>query len=563
MGRYRDHSTSCASFLGSVKCFVFASRIFSTESLAEPDCMGQHYDVIVIGGGHNGLVNAAYLAKAGKKVVVLERRHVLGGAAVTEEIFPGFLFSECSYVVSLLRPEIIRELDLPRHGLEILPLDGTFTPMPNGDHLWRVNDHTKTVREIRRHSRVDAEAYEEFSKMMVPMCRFVKPILSMIPPDPTTLNPRDLKQFLFLLQRFRELSSDERYTLVQLMTMSSADFLDQWFETDVLKATMSASGIIGTFLGVRSPGTAYVLLHHYMGEIDGAFRSWGFARGGTGAISDAIASAAREAGVEIRVRSPVARIRVKDGHTTGVVLANGDEIAADLVLSSVDPNLTFLKFIDAKELPGEFLDEVRRYKFRGSSGKVNLALDALPAFRCLPGDGPHLRGALSISPSVDYMERAYDQAKYGEFSRRPYIDMGIPTLTDPSVAPPGKHILSCFVQYAPYKLRDGNWDAQREAFGNTVVDTIAEYAPNIRDIILHKQVLTPLDLEREFGLTEGNIFQGELTLEQLFFARPVPGWAQYTTPIRNLWMCGSATHPGGGIMGAPARNCALRILGRT
>jgi phytoene dehydrogenase-like protein len=522
--------------------------------------MTQHYDVIVIGGGHNGLVNAAYLAKAGKKVLVLERRHVLGGAAVTEEIIPDFLFSECSYVVSLLRPEIIRELDLPRHGLEILPLDGTFSPMPDGNHLWRMNDHAKSIREIRRHSRVDAEAYDEFSKMMTPMCRFVKPMLSMVPPDPTTLNPRDLKQLHFLMQRFRELSSDERYTLIQLMTMSSADFLDQWFETDVLKATMSASGIIGTFLGIRSPGTAYVLLHHYMGEIDGAFRSWGFSRGGTGAISNAIAAAAREAGVEIRTKAPVGKILVKEGRAAGVALQSGEEITANVISSSVDPHLTFEKFLEPSELPADFLEGVRRYKFRGSSGKVNIALDALPEFKSLPGDGAHLRGAISISPSMEYMERAYDDAKYGHYSRRPYIDMVIPSLTDPSVAPPGKHVLSCFVQYAPYKLAEGTWDDQREAFGDNVIDTIAEYAPNIKDIIVGRQILTPLDLEREFGLTQGNIFQGELSLEQLFFLRPVAGWAYYRTPVDNLYMCGSATHPGGGIMGANGRIASQVIL---
>src|SRR5580698_5182542 len=522
--------------------------------------MAQHYDVIVIGGGHNGLVNAAYLAKAGKKVLALERRHVLGGAAVTEEIIPGFLFSECSYVVSLLRPEIIRELDLPRHGLEILPLDGTFTPMLNGDYLWRMNDHARTQREIRRHSRLDAEAYDEFSKMMTPMCRFVKPMLSMIPPDPTTLNPRDLKQLHFMLQRFRSLSSDDKYNLVQLMTMSAADFLDQWFETDALKATMSASGIIGTFLGIRSPGTAYVLLHHYMGEIDGAFRSWGFSRGGTGAISNAIGAAAREAGVEIRTQAPVEKILVKNGRTTGVVLKSGEEISATVVSSSVDPHLTFEKFMQPSDLPSDFLEGVRRYKYRGSSGKVNIALDGLPEFKAMPGTGAHLRGAISISPGVEYMERAYDDAKYGNFSRRPYIDMVIPSLTDPSVAPPGKHVLSCFVQYAPYKLAQGTWDDQRDAFGDTVVNTIAEHAPNIKKLIVGRQVLTPLDLEREFGLTQGNIFQGELSLEQLFFLRPVPGWAYYRTPIDGLYMCGSATHPGGGIMGAPGRIASQVIL---
>jgi phytoene dehydrogenase-like protein len=522
--------------------------------------MASKYDVIVIGGGHNGLVNAAYLARAGRSVLVLERRHVLGGAAVTEEIFPGFKYSVCSYVVSLLRPEIIRELELPRHGMEILPLDGTFTPMPDGDYLWRVNDHSKTRREIARHSRLDAEAYDEYGKAMIEMGRFVKPLLAMTPPDPTRLDPRGLLKLLAIGRRFRRLSQQDRYNQIQLMTMSASDFLDQWFETDVLKATMSASGIIGTFLGVRSPGTAYVLLHHYMGEIDGAFRSWGLSRGGTGAVSNAIGAAAREAGATIRTESPVAQILVKDGRAAGVVLESGEEIAADAVSSSVDPRLTFLKMVGSRHLPEEFVSEVMRYKFRGSSGKVNLALDALPDFRALPGPGVHLRGAISISPSVDYMERAYDDAKYGRFSRRPYIDIVIPSLTDPSVAPPGKHVMSCFVQYAPYHLAQGNWDDQREAFGDTVVDTIAEQAPNLKDIILHRQVLTPLDLEREFGLTEGNIFQGELTLEQLFFLRPVPGWADYRTPIHGLYMCGSATHPGGGIMGAPGKNAAAKIL---
>lgn len=521
------------------------------------------YDVIVIGGGHNGLVNAAYLARAGRKVLVLERRHVLGGAAVTEEIYRGFKYSVCSYVVSLLRPEIIRELDLPRHGLEILPLDGTFTPMPNGDHLWRVNDHAKTRREIARHSRVDAEAYEEYGKAMVDMSRFVKPILTMTPPDPTSLKPRGLKDLLFLGRRFQALSDENKYNQIQLMTMSAVDFLDQWFETDVLKATMSASGIIGTFLGVRSPGTAYVLLHHYMGEIDGAFRSWGLSRGGTGAISNAIASAAREAGVEIRTQAAVSHIVVKDGAAIGVVLDNGDELRGAVISSSLDPRQTFTRLVGEKNLPDDFVHDVRRYKFRGSSGKVNLSLDALPDLTCLPGPGAHLRGAISISPSVEYMERACDDAKYGRFSEHPYIDIVIPSLTDPSVAPPGKHVMSCFVQYAPYHLKDGTWDDQREAFGDTVINTIAEYAPNIRDIILHRQVLTPLDLEREFGLSEGNIFQGELTLEQLFFLRPAPGWAQYKTPVRNLYMCGSATHPGGGIMGAPGRNAAMRMLKET
>src|SRR6185369_2607657 len=429
-----------------VRPSVALSRAKPSDMMAVP--MSKTYDAIVIGGGHNGLTHAAYLARAGRKVLVLERRPVLGGAAVTEEIFPGFKYSVCSYVVSLLRPEIIRELDLPRHGLEILPLDGTFTPMPNGDYLWRMSDHARTRREIYRHSPLDAEAYDEYSKAMADMARFVKPILSMVPPDPMSFDVPGFSRLFAMGRRFQRLSRTDQHNILQLMTMSAVDLLDQWFETDVLKATMSASGIIGTFLGVRSPGTAYVLLHHYMGEIDGVFRSWGFSRGGTGAISMAIAAAAQEAGVEVRTAASIERIKVKDGRTTGVVLEGGEEIDAPVVSSSVDPHRTFLKMVEPGVLEADFLSEVRRYKLRGSSGKVNLALDGLPDFTAMPGPGPHLRGAMSISPSVDYMERAYDQAKYGEFSTHPYIDMVIPSLTDPSVAPPGKHILSCFVQYA-------------------------------------------------------------------------------------------------------------------
>jgi phytoene dehydrogenase-like protein len=526
--------------------------------------MPAKYDAIVIGAGHNGLTAAAYLARAGRKVLVLERRHVVGGAAVSEEIFPGFTFSVCSYVVSLLRPEIIRELNLARHGLEILPLDGTFTPMPSGDYLWRVNDHARTFREIARHSRADAEVYDEYGRAMVEMGRFAKDILAMTPPDPFSGRLRDIAPLFALAKRFRDLPDLDRHNQLQLLTMGAVDFLDQWFETDVLKATMSASGIIGTFLGVRSPGTAYVLLHHYMGDIDGAFRSWGLSKGGTGRVSEAIASSARQFGAEIKLNAPVKHILMKDGEATGVVLENGDYFHASAVLSSVDPRLTFMTMVGESHLPADFAEDIKRYKFRGSSGKVNLALDGLPEFTSLrqsPGNA-HLRGAISISPSVDYMERAYDEAKYGRYSRRPYIDIVIPSLTDPSVAPPGKHVMSCFVQYAPYDLRGGsNWDDEREAFGDTVIDTIAEHAPGIRDRILHSQVLTPLDLERTFGLSEGNIFQGELTLEQLFFLRPAPGWAGYRTPIGRLYMCGSATHPGGGIMAAPGRNAALKVMG--
>ncbi|MFL5714421.1 MAG: phytoene desaturase family protein, partial [Chloroflexota bacterium] len=407
--------------------------------------MAQSYDAIVIGGGHNGLVSAAYLAKAGMRTLVLEQRHVLGGAAVTEEIFPGFRFSVFSYVVSLLRPEIIRDLQLPRHGLDILPLDGTFTPLHKGDgpktkgdpgggdYLWRVNDHGRTVRELRRWSKPDVEAYEEYGQLMVEMARFIKPILGIVPADPTDNDPRPLMPLASLARRFQQLPERQQAVFVQLMTMSAGDFLDQWFETNPLKATMSASGIIGTYQGIRSPGTAYVLLHHYMGEIDGAFRAWGIPKGGTGGVSYAIARAAEAQGAEIRTEAPVARIVVRNGKATGVALASGEEIEATHVLSSADAKVTFLDLLESGTLDPEFEQEVRRFKFRGSSGKVNLAVDRLPDFTCLPGEGEHLRGAISYSPSMEEMEQAYDDAKYGRWSERPYIDMIIPTLVDPEM----------------------------------------------------------------------------------------------------------------------------------
>jgi len=517
-------------------------------------------DAIVIGGGHNGLVAAAYLARAGKSVLVLEKRHLVGGAAVTEEIYPGFRYSVFSYVVSLLRPEIMRDLDLPAHGLEILPLDSTVTPMHNGDHLAMWGDHDRTRRELYRHSARDAEAYDEFGRLMHHMALAVRPILSMMPPDPMSLSPAELLSMAKLGKHFRDLGQEHFHALYKLMTMSSADFLDEWFETDVLKATKSASGIIGTFLGPRSPGSAYVLLHHYMGEIDGAFRAWGFAKGGTGAISEAIASAARRFGATIRTSAGVSRVLVRNGQATGVVLDSGEEIRARVVVSGLDPKRTFLQLLESRELPIELVESISRFKFRGSSGKVNLALSELPNFTCMPGVGAHLRGAVSISPSLDYVERAYDDAKYGAFSKKPYMDIIIPSMIDPGMAPPGKHVMSIFVQYAPYHI-DGGWNNQkREAFGDAVIDTLAEYAPNIRSAILHRQVLTPWDIEQITGLSEGNIFQGELALHQLFFLRPSPQWSRYTTPVDRFYQCGAGTHPGGGIMGASGRLAAMRIL---
>ncbi len=517
------------------------------------------YDAIIIGGGHNGLVAAAYLARAGKKVIVLERRHIVGGAAVTEEIFPGFKFTEFSYVVSLLRPEIIRDLELPKHGLKILPLPSTFTPMENGDYLAAWDDHDLTRRELYRHSPKDAEAYDEYSRVMARAAKAIKPIINLIPPDPSSLHPRDVLNLLKLGQYAASLSEKELYRIAKLVTQSSADLLEEWFETEALKGTKAASGIIGTFLGPRSPGTAYVLLHHYMGEIDGAFRAWGFAKNGSGGVSGSILNAAKALGVEIRVNASVAQVKIKNGRAAGVVLENGDEIQSKVVMSAADPKRTFLQFVEEKYLPDDFVTSIKNFRVRGSSGKVNIALSKLPRFTAL--DEPALyRGAVSISPSIDYIERAYDDAKYGQISKRPYLDMIFPSMIDPDMAPPGQHVLSCFVQYAPYDLEGGWNDERRTQLGEAVISTIEQYAPNIRECIVGMQVISPKDIEAIAGITGGNIFHGELLLHQIFFLRPVPQWADFRTPLKGYYFGASGAHPGGGVMGAAGMLAAKEML---
>ena len=526
------------------------------------------YDAVVIGAGHNGMICAAYLAKAGKSVLVLERRHLVGGATVTEEIYPGFKYTVCAYVVSLFRPQIISDLNLPEHGFELLPLDGTMSPLLSGDYLMRWHDSGDTRRELMRHSPRDAEAYDRFGQLMYHLAMTVRPMLATPAPSPTSLSLRNLKALRKIASMFGK-KEEYLFDLAKLMTMSSADFIEQYFETPVLQGTLAASGVIGTFMGPRSPGSAYVMLHHYMGEIDGQFRAWGFPRGGMGSVAEALAGSARSFGTEIRTEAPVEQIVIKNGEARGVILAGGEEIQASVVVSSVDPRLTYRRLIEPENLPPEFLRQIDRFKFRGSSGKVNLALDTLPEFSCLDSvrrrgepTRPYLAGGISISPSIDYVERAYDDAKYGSFSRRPYLDMIIPTMIDPSMAPPGKHVMSIFVQYAPYELEGGaaTWPDKREAFGDAVIDTLSEYVPNLKEIILHRQVISPWDLEHTYGLTEGNIFHGELSLDQLFFLRPTPGTAGYSTPVRRLFMCGSGTHPGGGVMGAPGQLAAQQIL---
>ncbi len=520
------------------------------------------YDAIVIGAGHNGLTAACYLAKAGLSVLVVERNDYIGGAAVSRSLHDGWTYSNCSYVCSLLRPEVVRDLELPRFGLQVIPYDGGATFTRDGGHFAYYSDHDALRREIARHSRKDADGYERYSLEVMRQCRFIKPLLLRTPPDPTSFKPRDMMELLFLGRKFHDLGERQMYETIRFWTMSIAEFLEEYFETDLIKAHLAGSGIRGTALGPYSPGTAYILLHHYMGEVDGNIGAWGFARGGMGAITRAMGQALEAAGGTIKPGSRVDRVLTGNGRAVGVALENGDVYKAKTVVSNLDVKRTFLQAVDKQDLPGAFVEAVRRFKIRGSSGKLNISLDGMPSFPQVPEGSPVLRGDLHCTDSLERMERAYDDWKAGTWSRDPYVDMLIPTQIDPTMAPPGKHMMTVFVQYAPPRLANGeSWDGpNRDAFGATVIDQIANHSPDFKDRILHAEVRTPWDLENEVGLTEGNIFQGELTFDQLLFNRPLPGYAQYRSPIKGLYMCGSSTHPGGGVMAAPGANAAREIL---
>jgi phytoene dehydrogenase-like protein len=520
------------------------------------------HDAIVVGAGHNGLTTACYLAKAGLRVLVVEKNDYIGGAAVSRELTPGWTYSNCSYVCSLMRPEIFRDLELPKYGLQVIPFESGASFDGQGDYFAYYSDHNALRRELERHSPKDVDGYERYSRAVMKQCRFIKPLLMRTAPDPTSLKPRDIKELLYIGKRFHDLGERDMAETVRFWTMSIADFLDEHFESDLVKAHIAGAGIIGTGLGPYSPGSAYVLLHHYMGEVDGSIGAWGFARGGMGSITKALGDALKAAGGEIRTGSGLDRFLVKNGRASGVALENGDEFSADIVVSGMDVRRTFLGHTDEKDLPEDFVKGVKRFRFRGSSGKLNIALDGMPEFPAAPKDAPFLRGDLHFNESMAELEQGYDDWKEGRWSAKPYTDFLIPTQIDPTMAPPGKHYATVFVQYAPYDLKkDGGWsDENREAFAETVISKIAQHSPNLRELIVHKEVRSPADIEREVGLTEGNIFQGELTFDQMFCNRPVPGWAQYRSPIQGLYICGSSTHPGGGVMGAPGANAAREIL---
>ena len=532
------------------------------------------YDCIIIGGGHNGLIAAAYLAKRGKRVCVLERRPMLGGCSVTEDLWPGYKVSTASYVVSLLLPEIISDLQLKQNGLTILPrVPSSFTPMRDGRHLMLGADPQKNFDQIAGFSKTDAESFVRYEKVLEDVARHLEPVLNQAAPDLLPLPAswrrigmgkklRDLKKGWALR---RALASMEETIPegIELLTAAARPVLERWFETEVLKTTLATDAVIGAFASISQPGTAYVLLHHVMGTAGGARGVWGYVEGGMGALSDSIATVCRQLGVVIETECEVQQIMIDKNQTRGVLLSDGRELGASVVASSVDANLTFNHFLKEADLPSPFRAAVDRIDYSSATAKINLALSELPNFKCLPSAGiaPQHNGTIHIGETLEEVERAYDDAKYGEPSKNPIVEITIPTSVDRTISPEGKHIMSMFVQYAPYKLKDGLvWDDIKEGFADRCVERVAEYAPNITNAIEHRQVLSPVDIERTYGLTGGNIFQGSMNLNQLHMMRPVPGWADHRTPIQGLYMCGAASHPGGGVMGACGKNAAEEIL---
>jgi phytoene dehydrogenase-like protein len=522
------------------------------------------YDAVIIGGGHNGLVTAAYLARAGRRVLVLEKRELVGGCAVTEEIWPGYKVSTGAYLTSLMQERIIRELEMERFGYKVDAKDPAFfSVFPDGRHFFMWQDRAKTLAEIAKFSQRDAEVYPAYEDQLERLSQVVEDLLLTIPPQFPPQGIGDAIEYLKLAGRLKGLSKKDIVALVKIFTQSAAEFLDEWFESEQVKVTLATDGVIGANGGPRSPGTAYILLHHCMGGVAGHRGLWGFVRGGMGAVAESIAASARAKGVEIRTGAGVSRVLVRSGRAYAVVLENGEEIEGGQIASNLDPKITFLRLLQERDLPAEFVQAIRHFRIEGTSCKINLALSGLPEFTSYPGaPGPQHRATMHICPSIEYVERAWDDAKYGRPSERPLLELTVPTMYDPTLAPPGKHIMGIFLQYAPYTLREGTWDELREPFGDRVMSLIEEYAPNIRSIVEHRQVLTPLDLERRFGITGGNIFHGEMSLDQMFVMRPVAGWARYRTPVTGLFLCGSGAHPGGGVMGAPGYNCAREMLKR-
>ncbi len=520
------------------------------------------YDAIIIGAGHNGITNAAYLAKAGLDVLVVEKNAYIGGAAVSREMHDGFQYSSCSYVCSMLRQAIHRDLNLTKHGLVLVPYLGNmlFGDQP-GDVLMDFANEEVTHNQLHKRNAHDADAMHRCHTDLARYAQLIRKTLLRTPPDPTSFKPRDLKELMYLGKQFYALGEQEIYEYVRFFTMSAAEWLEDYFEDDLVKAMMAGAGIIGTALGVQSPGSAYILLHHVMGDVDGNIGAWGLARGGMGAISKAIASAALGYGAEIRTNAGVDQVIVKNGKAVGVALENGDELYANTIVSNLDAKRTFTKIVDRKDLPPGIFEKAENFKIRGSSGKVNIALSGLPQFTGVPDNRYINRGGMSFSGSLETMEKAYDCWKHGKWSDDPFIETVIPSAWDPTVAPPGQHWMSNFIQYCPPELADGGWTPEkRDEFGQTVVNKIERYAPGFKDLILHMEVRTPVEIENEIGLTEGNIFQGELTIDQLLFNRPFPGYAQYRMPVKNMYMCGSSTHPGGGVSAACGANAAREIL---